>query len=419
MIIRGLARALLAKIVAGVAGIALAQTPAPPPAGPNDACLACHADASAKSASGKSVAVDAMAFGASVHGSLNLPCTGCHTGVSADKFPHGAQKPVDCASCHAKPAQEYSTTIHGRARAQGNTVAATCTNCHGVHDIRRAGDPASRTNHANLEATCGACHGNAAIIRDAKLPGGDVAGLYHDSIHGQAINRKTSTKDAAPTCTNCHGAHDMRPKGDPQSRVSRAQIPDTCGGCHMNVKATWEKSEHGKLRQSKVLQAPGCNDCHSAHSIARHDKPQWQLAAIKACGTCHADKLDTYRDTFHGQVTALGDAQIATCNSCHGAHSVLPASDPLSKVSAQNRLATCQTCHAKANANFAQYDPHPNRHKREAGQLLYFTGLFMDVLLAGVFAFFGAHTLLWFLRSLRVVRERRAKRPPDTPGEKR
>lgn len=411
-------RNLLAVFRALAGALALSLAPAALAAGPNDVCLACHGEASAKAESGKSVAVNPATFGASVHGSLDLPCTACHTGVSPDKFPHGPQKPVDCAACHDKAVQQYASSIHGRARAQGSAGAATCANCHGTHDIKRASDAASRTNRANLETTCGACHGNAAVIQQAKLPGGNVVGMYHDSIHGHAINDKTSARDAVPVCTTCHGAHDMRPRADPASRVARANIPDTCGGCHMGVKEKWTKSFHGQLRQANVLAAPGCTDCHSAHSIQRHDLAQWKLAAIGACGTCHADRLDTYRDTFHGQVTRLGESRIATCDSCHGAHEVLPASNPLSKVSAQNRLATCQGCHEKANANFVQYDPHPNRHVREAGALLFYTGKFMDLLLLGVFAFFGAHTVLWFYRSLKVVRERRAKKRAGTPPEK-
>ncbi|MCL4762637.1 MAG: hypothetical protein KJ018_12825, partial [Burkholderiales bacterium] len=93
--------------------------------------------------------------------------------------------------------------------------------------------------------------------------------------------------------------------------------------------------------------------------------------------------------------------------SCHGAHQVLPKENPLSRVSDQNRLATCQACHPKANANFVSYDPHANRHVREQGQLLFFTGKFMDFLLLGVFSVFGLHTVLWFVRSLRAMRERR------------
>jgi hypothetical protein len=387
-------------------------------AGPNDACLACHGEAGAKGAAGKSIAVDAAVFGGSVHGSLNLPCTACHAGVSADKIPHEAQKPVDCGTCHDKAAGQYKSTIHGRARSQGNNVAATCANCHGTHDIKRTSDPASRVFRTNLETTCGACHGNATVIEQAKLPGGDVVGKYHDSIHGRAINLKTSAKDAVPVCTTCHGAHDMRPKADPASRVARANIPDTCGGCHSGVKEKWTQSFHGQLRQANVMAAPGCTDCHSAHAIQRHDLAAWKLAAIGACGTCHADRLDTYRDTFHGQVTQLGEARIATCDSCHGAHEVLPASNPASKVSAQNRLATCRTCHAQANENFVQYDPHANRRVREAW-LLFYTGKFMDFLLLGVFAFFGLHTLLWFYRSLKVVRERRARERAGSPPETR
>jgi hypothetical protein len=58
------------------------------------------------------------------------------------------------------------------------------------------------------------------------------------------------------------------------------------------------------------------------------------------------------------------------------------------------------------------FDPHANKHSRERGQLLFFTNKFMEILLLGVFAFFGLHTLLWFFRSLKAVRERRNAAPP-------
>ncbi len=41
----------------------------------------------------------------------------------------------------------------------------------------------------------------------------------------------------------------------------------------------------------------------------------------------------------------------------------------------------------------------------------------MDLLLIGVFAFFGLHTVLWFARSLAVVRERRARERAGKPPE--
>jgi hypothetical protein len=396
---RHLLPALLAMLLLGAATTAPvgAATKAGEP-GPNDTCLACHAEG-AKAQSGKPIAVDASTFAQSVHGSMSLPCTSCHPDVSADRIPHGKVERARCDSCHDKAVKEYSSTLHAQARASGKEAAATCSSCHGNHDIRKSSDPASRTHRANLESTCASCHGNEALIRQAKLPGGNVASRYHDSIHGEAMAKKTPAKDAVPTCTTCHGSHDMRAKSDPSSKVARANVPDTCASCHMNAKAVWEKSHHGKLRQANVQLAPGCNDCHSAHDIKRHDSPEWVLAVVQECGNCHNDYIASYRDTFHGQVNELGFHQMATCASCHGSHEILPASDPRSKVSPQNRLATCQQCHAGATASFASYDPHANRHRRESGNVLYFTGKFMDVLLIGVFGFFGTHTLLWFYRS--------------------
>jgi hypothetical protein len=148
--------------------------------------------------------------------------------------------------------------------------------------------------------------------------------------------------------------------------------------------------------------APGCNDCHTAHDIQRHDLPNFQLDAIKGCGNCHQDYIETYRDTFHGKVTNLGYTQVATCAACHGAHEMLPASNPLSRVSKANRVKTCQACHANASANFASWDPHASKHVRERNPLYYYTAKFMEVLLFGVFGFFGIHTVFWFYRSLRV-----------------
>jgi hypothetical protein len=380
-----------------------AASPAPPaaPPNPNDTCLMCHSAADAKGADGKSIAVDAAKFVASVHGELNLKCTDCHADVSAEKLPHPDKlKPVNCANCHEKAVKEYAGTVHGVARKGGNAVAATCTDCHGTHDITRAKGDDSRTNHANVEATCEKCHGSDDVVARGKLPGGNIGSKFHDSIHGKAL--QGAAQASAPTCTNCHGAHDIRAKADAQSRTSRARIPDTCGSCHKKEREAYIKSMHGKLRQEGMLAAPGCTDCHSAHSIQQHEKASFQIEVIKECGNCHTDYISTYRDTFHGQVTALGYTRVATCASCHGAHEVLPASDPASRVSKENRLKTCQTCHAGAGPNFASFDPHANRHDKARDPIYYYAALFMEFLLFGVFAFFGVHTTLWLYRELRV-----------------
>ena len=223
-------RLICAILGLGVACAAVGKPATPAAAAPGvvDTCLMCDAAADAKGAGGKSIAVDGAKFASSVHGEMKLKCTDCHADVSADKLPHPEKlKPVNCASCHEKAVKEYAGTVHGVARKGGNTVAATCTDCHGTHDIKRAKGADSRTNHANVEATCGKCHGSDAIVAKGKLPGGNVASKFHDSIHGKALT--TAAQGSAPTCTNCHGAHSIQPKIDAKSKVARANIPDTCG----------------------------------------------------------------------------------------------------------------------------------------------------------------------------------------------
>jgi len=398
--------AIFAILCLGSVAAAVVQGAAPAGLSVNETCLACHGDKDAKGADGRSIAVEGTMFGRSVHGEMHLKCTDCHSDVSVQKLPHPEKlKPVACANCHEKEAKEYSATVHGMARQGGNIIAATCSDCHGAHDIKRAKDPTSRTNHVNLEATCGKCHGNDAMVKSAKLPGGNIVSQFHDSIHGRALTGAAAA--SAPTCTNCHGAHSILPKSDPESTTNRAKIPDTCGNCHKQERAQFAKSLHGQLRQEGNLAAPGCNDCHSAHRIQRHDLPIFQTQVINECFNCHADYLSTYRDTFHGQVTALGYSRVATCASCHGSHEILPASNPASTVAPQNRLKTCQKCHAGATANFANYDPHANRHDRGRKPPYYYAAAFMDWRLIGVFGFFGIHTLLWFVRSLRTRLARR------------
>jgi hypothetical protein len=396
------ARALAAAVLIAGAGL-LAAAPAAA-ADPNETCLACHSDKDAKGSGGKSIAVDAAKFAKSVHGESKLPCTACHADVSDKKIPHPEKlKPVDCGTCHEKAVTEYKDTVHGKARKGGSAAAANCVDCHGKHDILRGKDAASPTNHANLEATCATCHGKESMPGQAKMPGGAVASQFHDSIHAKAL--AGAARSAAPTCTNCHGTHSIRTKDDEKSNVHRARIPETCGSCHGKERQQYVQGKHGKLRQEGNLGSPGCTDCHSAHRIQAPGTPAFQAQVISECGTCHANYMETYRETFHGQVTNLGYMSVATCASCHGAHDIRPASDPASMVSPQNRPATCMKCHKGATVSFAGWDPHANKHDAARNPVYFYMALFMKWLLIGVFTFFGIHTALWLYRSLRAMKE--------------
>ena len=389
---------------------ALAQSPKPPA---NDDCLACHGDASAVRADGRSVAVAPEAFTGSVHGGLGLACVDCHADLATlTELPHADKlKPATCTTCHEAPVTQFMTSAHAMARTGGNAKAATCADCHGAHDITPSSDPTSRTYHLNVAATCGACHGPSGGR------GGAPAVLAHftDSIHGQALARQGLV--VAPNCASCHGAHDIKAKSDPASRVHRGTVVETCTTCHAGIRPAYEGGVHAQAVKAGNAKAPVCADCHTAHDIGSVTTDRWQLGIIRECGTCHVQSLRTYRDTFHGKATDLGFTRIAKCADCHGAHDILPASNPRSMVSAERRLTTCQQCHPSANANFSRYDPHADPHDRERNPGLHYATLFMKTLLGSVFAFFGIHTLLWFPRSLQARRQRDRSADADTSGD--
>ena len=373
-----------------------AQTPHP-----SQDCLACHDDASLQRRNGTSITVHATSFAASVHGPM--ACVDCHTDVATAELPHPEQlKKVDCAACHTDQVAQYRGSAHAAARAGGSDVAATCVSCHGMHDIRGSKDPESRTYHLNVAATCAACHGNKDVIARGHIAVGDVATPFADSIHGRALSR--SGLLVAPTCSDCHGPHDIRRKTDPASRVSLGNTSATCGKCHAGIAQQFGGGIHAAMLVKGNNGAPACQTCHTAHAIQTADDPVWQLTVVNQCGTCHADKLKTYRDTFHGQATSLGFRAVATCADCHGNHRILPASDPASPIAPANLVQTCGTCHPRATANFVKYDPHADKHDRARNRPLFYAAKGMQGLLFGTFGFFGLHTMLWLGRALRERR---------------
>ena len=301
-----------------------------------------------------------------------------------------AQSKEDCLVCHAenvKP-EVLTASVHG---------PLDCVSCH-------AGAGKELPHPEKLQAVaCATCHT-------------DVGGDYADSVHGRARLKKGL--NVAPTCSSCHGTHDIQAPKDAQSRVHRNQVAANCTKCHEGIQPQYAASVHAQQHGYGNESAAVCSDCHTAHRIQRTETDALRLGVIEECGTCHLDRISTYRDTFHGQVTRLGSGRVATCSDCHGNHAVLPASNPASMVAPQNLVTTCRKCHENANENFVKYDPHADKHDRYGSPAAYWSYLFMQLLLAGVFLSFGAHTLLWFPRSYKARREKAAvrKREPDEPG---
>jgi cytochrome b subunit of formate dehydrogenase len=373
---------------------------------PNKDCLDCHEDKTLTmtNAQGREISlfVDESLLKLSVH--KTNTCVSCHADLTS-KHPDDnvrAKTPV-CAECHDSETQQYAASIHGMSRTLGGDAAASCGGCHGSHAMLPAKHPDSPVFKLNLPRTCASCHTNAGLTAEYNMKYPQVASQYIDSMHGRALLKMGLI--VAPSCNDCHGVHDIKRSVDRTSPIHDTHVAATCGKCHVGVEPVYNASVHGRALAMGHTNAPTCNNCHTAHSIEDPTGSHFRkVTSDERCGQCHQDRLERYHETYHGKAIQLGKpseaAEVAACYDCHGHHDVLPGSDPNSHLSKTNIVATCARCHPGATASFAQYDPHADHFDRKNYPAFYWTFMFMTALLIGVFTFFGAHTLLWMVRSL-------------------
>lgn len=336
----------------------------------NDDCQTCHGDAELKSESGKPLFVDNEKFLGSAHGQAEISCTDCHTDLSKTKdFPHASLlKAVDCSRCHDSDNQEFEKSVHFATKEKGeNTMAVSCKDCHGTHDIRGKDDFDSPVFPLNLPATCENCH----LEKVAARKGPDFIRQYRESIHFKALEKSGLTMSA--NCSNCHGAHDIKKVSDPLALVSRKNIIQTCGTCHVGIQRNYLAGVHGKDYIKGIKDVPVCTDCHSEHEILSPQNLNSKVYATKVaevCSRCHDDlalgrqygfltsRLKTYNETFHGTASRYGESRVANCASCHGFHDIRPSSDPKSSINPENLPKTCGKCHPGASRHFAEGPVH-------------------------------------------------------------
>ncbi len=302
------------ETVHGVAGIACADCHAGKEDYPHalDAasavvrCEDCHGDA---------VAALATSAHAARNGGHKRPdCASCHGPVHALVSAQLPGSPINphrlaqtCGACHAdpelsvqagvklvQPIQAYAASVHARGVERGEH-AATCSDCHGSHDILPAGEPGSRVARRNVPETCSQCHG-------------EIAKVFANSVHGVAAAEGIQE---SPICTDCHGEHRILGPADKGSPVFATNVPlMTCGRCHGDLRVT-------------------------------------EKFGLKA------NAVTAFEDSFHGLAGRSGRLSVANCASCHGVHDILPSSDPRSHVSPERLAETCGSCHPGAGRNFA------------------------------------------------------------------
>jgi predicted CXXCH cytochrome family protein len=241
-----------------------------------------------------------VSFGESIHAVEGVTCTACHGGNPAARevaAAHGGEFrsltnrreiPEMCADCHSDldrmraynlPVDQYAiylTSQHGKAVAGGEIRAAVCTDCHGVHDIRRPRDPSSSSNTRNIPTTCGQCHGDEALMNEFGLDP-NVVKDYRSSIHGRMLVEEGSS--AAPNCTSCHGVHGATPPGV-------GDVDKICGACHEQTRRAFLDGPHyAGMTEAGIAE---CASCHSNHAIKQFDIERVQ----SLCAECHGAGSD-------------------------------------------------------------------------------------------------------------------------------
>ncbi len=226
-------RARAARVVplAAALAAALALAPVLAPASDEEGCLGCHGLAGFSTREGSGVRALGLAgevFDASAHGDLG--CRECHADIAS--IPHGEPREVGCGQpCHGqslggKPYSheaiywEYAASAHGSAK--GRRIG--CVVCHPAPE-RRDAPGRDKLDEARR---CAACHRGSAAVQ-----------AWFSDRHYLAL---AAGNERAPSCPDCHSAHQVRSAASPESSVSRARLHETCssgarggerrGGCH-------------------------------------------------------------------------------------------------------------------------------------------------------------------------------------------
>jgi cytochrome b subunit of formate dehydrogenase len=369
---------------------------------------------------------------------LFLAASACGPALAAEKLDNAS-----CLSCHdgKKGALEETTAAGKRALkpvdpdryVKGVHGGMQCTDCH--MEIADAKAPHQKTAGQKI-VECSKCHEDIARRAQAEgrapTPGMEKVArniaAYRSSFHARPNKEDPSHVNA--TCNDCHDTHNflVPPKDTLAYAQWRVGTPLLCGEeCHTDELRDYKKSVHGKETLEKgSLKAAVCVDCHTTHNIGNTSAEPVELAITAQCGSCHRDNLKTYLGTYHGQVNRLGYSYTAKCYDCHGSHKIARVDDPRSKVNPKNRLKTCRQCHngekgiPEATAGFASFGPHANAHDPKKYPEVWFAAKFMGGLLLFVFAYFWAHSLLWWYREFMDRKTGRAQphvRIADLPKE--
>jgi cytochrome b subunit of formate dehydrogenase len=321
--------------------------------------------------------------------------------------------PTSCGQCHQEIKNQYLASEHHAAFEEGMLGAPTCLHCHKNPVAKVHKNEDSVSVKISQEKLCLSCHLDSPEVRSRTTPSAGFITMYDKSVHGSALN---SGNHKAANCVDCHGSHEVL-KSTSNSPTSKKNLPVTCGQCHDDISKEYLESIHGYALKKGIKESPTCTDCHGEHNILKHDDPKSPVAfhnlSREVCSPCHSslklsakygiisDRFDTFSDSYHGLAIEGGSIAVANCASCHGDHSIKPSTDSTSRVHKSNLVETCGGCHPGANENFAIGKIHITRQD-ESEPIIYTIATAYIILIFVVIGGMFMHNLLDFFRKSKI-----------------
>lgn len=392
-----------------------------------EGCLKCHLNEKNFPGEEKGSAKFVAQYRTSVHASINkggveaagcVDCHGDHMVQHADNPQASTQRARQmetCGKCHSDVVSKFKRSKHGQELDKGNKDAPSCTDCHGEHDIKTTFS-ADEFSKINLVDKCLDCHKDGKITHKNYLGEEELITGYKESEHYKAL--KEGNLDA-PTCSNCHGAHEMEVATEVDSKISKRNIQKTCGqdGCHPDQLNEFIGSIHEvAITKDGNKDSPTCNDCHGNHVIGKKNianKLEKSKNVIMLCSKCHASLeiierndlptkvAESYKESFHGLATRGGSRDAANCESCHGYHNIRPSTDSLSMIFKANLPQTCGNCHPGASEAFFTTKIHIQDARTDSPIVFLVTVVYM-ILIFSIVGFMIIHNILDYRKKVKL-----------------
>ncbi len=236
----------------------------------------------------------------------------------------------------------------------------TCVMCHEDEDLavmRRGMELSLYVTEEHLDGTphegfyCVDCHTALDGVEDfphdplVELPD---CGTCHEDAQAEFIDGffhplQEKGYTSIPTCSDCHGKHEVSWKGQPRQ---------VCGVCHQDVLNEFLHSAHwDEETQTSDVTCVSCHSPHNKHEREDYTPSEWKIRITESCRDCHSENVTNYDLSGHYREVLSGNLKAPICSDCHTRHQVLSPRDPESAVSVARLDMVCTNCHAGYEAS--------------------------------------------------------------------